>query len=126
MAFGAMKAFQMYGDVPGKTVLFSGMTTSKRAFEALQDGSLSVLAGGHFFTGAWAMLMIHDYAHGKDFANQGLELKAPLFVKITPDKIKTYATLFGDQVKQIDFKPLSKVYNSSIKKYEFGFEQFLN
>jgi ABC-type sugar transport system substrate-binding protein len=125
MAFGAIQAFEAQGEIPGKTVLFSGINTSKRALEALQSGKLSSLAGGHFFTGAWAIVMIHDYAHGKDFANQGLELTIPMFTLFTPEKAKIFLNRFGDSPKPIDFKKYSKVYNPNITNYQFGFEGFL-
>ena len=74
MAFGAMAAWEKRGGKPGMDAWFSGINTSTEALEAVKSGRLTSLAGGHFITGAWAMVMIYDYHHGRDFADEGLEL----------------------------------------------------
>jgi ABC-type sugar transport system substrate-binding protein len=53
MAFGAMRAFAEAGKVPGKDVLFSAVNTSSEALQAVIDGRLSALVGGHFTLGGW-------------------------------------------------------------------------
>ena len=45
----------------------------------MRTGELSALAGGHFMAGAWALVMLYDYAHGVDFASEGLELRTSIF-----------------------------------------------
>ncbi|AIR90709.1 ABC transporter substrate-binding protein [Pseudomonas cremoricolorata] len=64
MAFGAMQAFAEAGREPGRDVLFSAVNASPQALQARIDGRLSVLVGGHFTVGGWAMVMLHDDAHG--------------------------------------------------------------
>jgi len=61
MAFGAMAALRETGRIPGKDVLFSALNSSNEALHALLDGSLSVLTGGQFTLGGWAMVVLHDY-----------------------------------------------------------------
>ena len=126
MAFGAMQAAENRGEIPGKTMLFSGINTSERAFKALNDQRLSALAGGHFVTGAWGLVLIYDYAHGKDFTNEGLELSVPTFILFTPEKVKSFSAKFGDSSRPIDFKKYSKVYSPTLKSYAFGFSSLLN
>ena len=43
-------------------------------------GELSALAGGHFLCGAWALVMIHDYHHGRDFKDLGLMQQQGMFM----------------------------------------------
>ena len=119
MSFGAMEALEKNGGTPGKTVLFSAINTSPEAFSALQSERLSTLAGGHFIAGAWAMVMIHDYARGIDFANEGLNLVKPMFTLFTKNDAKVFLKHFGDHPIPIDFKQYSKYYNSAFKKYHF-------
>jgi hypothetical protein len=125
IAFGAMRAFEKRGGIPGKTGFFSGINTSTEALAAIQSERLSALAGGHFITGAWAMIMIYDFDHGKDFASESVELTAPMFTLFTPEKVKTFQARFNNPSQRIDFRKYSKVLNPNIKQYEFGFEQFL-
>jgi ABC-type sugar transport system substrate-binding protein len=71
MAFGAMRAFAEAGKVPGKDVLFSAVNTSSEALQAVIDGRLSALVGGHFTLGGWALVELHDYDQGVDLARYG-------------------------------------------------------
>ncbi|MDG6399416.1 ABC transporter substrate-binding protein [Pseudomonas quasicaspiana] len=61
MAFGAMDAARATGREPGKSVLFSSINWSPQSLDALQDGRISALAGGHFMLGGLAMILLHDY-----------------------------------------------------------------
>jgi ABC-type sugar transport system substrate-binding protein len=83
MAFGAMTAWEKRGGKPGVDAWFSGINTSTEALEAIKSGRLTSLAGGHFITGAWSLVMIYDYHHGRDFADEGLELRRPMFAEFT-------------------------------------------
>jgi ABC-type sugar transport system substrate-binding protein len=60
MAFGAMAAWEKRGGKPGMDAWFSGINTSTEALEAVKSGRMTALAGGHFITGAWALVMIYD------------------------------------------------------------------
>lgn len=71
MAFGAMRAFSEIGKVPGKDVLFSAVNTSPAALQAVVDGRLSVLVGGHFTLGGWALVELHDAQMGVDLNKYG-------------------------------------------------------
>ena len=77
MAFGAMAAWEKRGGKPGADAWFSGINTSTEALEAIKSGRLTSLAGGHFITGAWTLVMIYDYHHGRDFADEGSRAGAP-------------------------------------------------
>src|SRR5262249_6920957 len=77
MSFGAMAAWEKRGGKPGVHAWFSGVNPSTEALEAVKSGRLTSLAGGHFITGAWALVMIYDYHHGRDFADERLELRRP-------------------------------------------------
>jgi ABC-type sugar transport system substrate-binding protein len=124
MAFGAMQSFEERGMIPGKTALFSGINTSPQALNDVQSGRLSALAGGHFMTGAMAIVMIYDYDHGKDFASEGVELIVPMFTLLTPKKAQIFVTRFGEKYNVIDFKKYTKVH-SKLKTYNFEFDRFL-
>lgn len=125
MAFGAMQALEKRGGQPGKTVLFSGVNTSPEAMEAVKSGRLSALAGGHFIVGAWSLVMIHDFHHGRDFADEGLQLERSMFVLFDPALASTFQSRFGEKYSSIDFRAHSKVKNPKVAKYEFGFSGLL-
>lgn len=125
MAFGAMAAWEQRGGVPGKTAWFSGINTSTEAMAALKSGRLSALAGGHFITGAWALVMIHDHHRGRDFADEGLALQRPMFTLFNERTADLFLARFGTGASAVDFRRYSKVLNPQVRRYEFGFQQLL-
>jgi ABC-type sugar transport system substrate-binding protein len=125
MAFGAMAAWERRGGKPGVDAWFSGINTSTEALEALRSGRLTSLAGGHFITGAWALVLIYDYHHGRDFADEGLEMQRSMFAEFTPPLAERYIERFSDGFDGIDFSRYSKVSNRQLKRYNFGFAQLL-
>ena len=125
MTFGAMAAWEKRGGKPGVDAWFSGINTSTEALEAVKSGRLTSLAGGHFITGAWALVMIYDYHHGRDFADEGLELRRPMFAEFTPLLADRYIERFSGGFDGVDFSRYSKVKNPKLKRYNFGFAQLL-
>ncbi len=125
IAFGAMQAWRERGGRPGEDALFSGINTSAEALRAVRTGALAALAGGHFMAGAWSMVMLHDHARGRDFADEGLELNAPMFILLDPPRTRRFEQLFGDGAARIDFRRYSKALNPGLSNYHFDFAELL-
>ncbi|MDR7378376.1 ABC-type sugar transport system substrate-binding protein [Rhodoferax ferrireducens] len=125
MAFGAMQALEKRGGTPGKNMWFSGINASADGMQAIQSGRLAALAGGHFIAGAWALVMLYDYHHGRDFADEGLQLEASMFVLFDPAMARKFEARFGQRYDSIDFRRYSKVLNPKLARYSFGFAQLL-
>jgi len=126
MAFGAMQSWQARGGKPGTDAFFSGVNTSHEAMEAVRSGRMAALAGGHFICGAWAMVLVHDHAKGRDFADEGLELDRVMFTLFTPAQAERFEQRFGElDFRSVDFRRFSKVLNPSLKRYDFDFAQLL-
>jgi ABC-type sugar transport system substrate-binding protein len=125
MALGAMAAWEKRGGHPGVDAWFSGIDTSTEALEGIKSGRLTSLAGGHFITGAWALVMLYDYHRGRDFADEGFELRRPIFVEITPELAERYFERFSGGFDTVDFGRYSKVKNPQLTRYNFGFAQLL-
>lgn len=125
MAFGAMQAWRERDGRPGGDALFSGINTSDEALEAIRSGELAALAGGHFLTGAWALVMVHDHARGRDFRDEGLELEFPLFELLDPPLARRFERLFGPDAPRLDYRRHSKALNPRMKTYDFDFARML-
>jgi ABC-type sugar transport system substrate-binding protein len=125
MAFGAMQSWEKRGGKPGVDAWFSGINTSSEALEAIRSGRMTALAGGHFVTGAWAMVMIYDYHHGRDFKAEGLELERSMFAQFDPALAERYLQRFGSGFSGVDFRRYSKALNPRVQRYDFGFAQLL-
>lgn len=125
MAFGAMQAWREKGGKPGVDALFSGINTSPEALAALKDGTLSALSGGHFMNGAWALVMLYDYAHGVDFASEGLEQTREMFVLLDAAMVKRFEQRFGARSPALDFSRYSKARHPEMLHYQFDIQELL-
>ncbi|MBB4842266.1 ABC-type sugar transport system substrate-binding protein [Paucibacter oligotrophus] len=125
MAFGALEVLELARLTPGRDALVSAINTSPEAMQALLGGRLSALAGGHFMCGAWGLVMLYDYHHGRDFADQGLELSKPMFILFDKNLAERYLARFGNEGRAIDFRSYSRVLNPARRHYEFDFEALL-
>ncbi len=126
IALGAMSAAKRLHRQPGKDIFFAGLNWDQPALRAIQRGELVSSMGGHFMTGGWALVLLHDYHHGKDFAQPGAALKMPIFDEINASNVDSYLEMFGDQDWQkIDFTRFSKVYHPELKNYEFSLKGIL-
>lgn len=125
MAFGAMQSWEKRGGKPGVDAWFSGINTSREALDAIKTGRLTALAGGHFITGAWSIVMLYDYHHGRDFTDEGLELERSMFTAFDSQLADRYIERFGRGFSGVDFRRFSKTLNPKLKRYNFSFAQLL-
>ncbi|WP_170942194.1 ABC transporter substrate-binding protein [Noviherbaspirillum denitrificans] len=121
MAFGAIDAAEAAGRKAGADLLVSAINNSPPVLQARVQGRIAALAGGHFTTAAWALVMLHDYHHGKDFARDGVEVVLPLFVMFDEERAQRFLTRFGDEdFSGIDFRAFSRHLNPHLRGYQFG------
>ena len=85
----------------------------------------AALAGGHFITGAWALVMVYDHHRGRDFADEGLSLERSMFTLFNERTADIFLARFGDRAEPVDYRRYSKVLNPQVRRYEFGFQQLL-
>ncbi|MBL3823497.1 MULTISPECIES: ABC transporter substrate-binding protein [Marinobacter] len=69
MALGAIEAAQNAGRAPGKDLLVGGIDWEPEALEKIRQGELLASMGQHFMGGGLALLLLHDYHHGRDFGD---------------------------------------------------------
>ena len=65
------------------------------------------------------------YAHGVDFASEGLELEYPMFMLLDESNIPAFEARFVQVQTRVDFKTFSKFHNPKIKKYDFDIGRLL-
>jgi len=125
MALGAMDVFGSAKKIPGKDCFFSGVNWDPVGLQAVKDGKLSVSVGGHFLIGGWALVLLYDHYHGKDFNDSGVHIEQPMSV-ITDKNVDAYLDKFKNQQwEQIDFRAFSKTLNPNMTKYDFGLNAIL-
>jgi hypothetical protein len=59
--------------------------------------------------GAWALEMLYDHHHGRDFVDESFELRHSMFPGFTPRFVGRYIERFSDGFDSIDLSPRSKV-----------------
>jgi ABC-type sugar transport system substrate-binding protein len=126
MALGAMAALRETGGEPGKGVLFSALNCSAPVMRTLLDGSLSVLVGGHFTLGGWAMVMLHDYdaLQHRDRRYLGAR-QVDLMQLITRQDAKRLLQASREDNYGVDFHSFSLEGKASQTAYEFSFKAIL-
>ncbi|QJP95932.1 MULTISPECIES: ABC transporter substrate-binding protein [Pseudomonas] len=127
MAFGAMRAVSEIGKVPGKDVLFSAVNTSPAALQALVDGRLSALLGGHFTLGGWALVEVHDHAQGVDL-NQygGRDRQIPLLQLIDKEHARRMLAMGALPDYGVHFRKLSAKGRPASYRYPFDFQTLMH
>ncbi len=126
IAMGVMEAMVSLGKKPGHEVFIGGLNWDVPALKKIQEGALTTSMGGHFMTGGWVMVLLHDYHHGKDFAQKGTNLKEKIFSEINSSNVDEYLQKFGDQKwGKIDFTQFSKVLNPKVEQYQFTLDALL-
>ena len=118
MAFGAMQAFEEAGRRPGKDVLFSAVNSSPQALQARIDGRLSVLVGGHFSLGGWAMVLLHDDALGLPITSQ-VERPVPVLQLIDTAMAGRWLMLMRRPDYGVDFNRVSASGKGGAYRYPF-------
>ncbi|MCU0071093.1 ABC transporter substrate-binding protein [Pseudomonas koreensis] len=126
MAFGAMRAVSEAGKVPGKDVLFSAVNTSHEALQALVDGRLSALLGGHFTLGGWALVELHDYQQGVDL-NQygGRDRQVALLQLIDRDQARRMLAMGASPDYGVHFRKLSAKGRPVSYRYPFNLQTLM-
>ena len=126
-ALGAMEGLIALGKQPGRDVLITGMNWKKEALLKIVEKSMLARGGGHFMIGGLSLILLYDYHWGKDFAQEGVQLKMKIFEVFDAENIDNYLSKFGDENwGEINFTAFSKVLNPSVQTYNFSLKAFLS
>lgn len=127
MALGMVTAARAQGRTPGSDVFIGGVDWSDAGLVAIAQGDLVASMGGHFMEGGWAMVLLHDYHHGRDFSSAlGSTIRSEMQV-IHKGNVLSYRKSFsGKYADAIDFRKFSRVLNPGLKKYDFSLKAVLN
>ncbi|MFJ7312054.1 ABC transporter substrate-binding protein [Pseudomonas sp. NPDC098747] len=126
MAFGAMRAYTESGKVPGKDALFSAVNTSRTALQAVVDGRLSALVGGHFTLGGWALVELHDYDQGVDLDQYGgRDRQLPLLQLIDKTQARHMLAMGKSAGYNVNFRKLSAKGRPISYRYPFTLQTLM-
>lgn len=124
VALGARNAVEELGLKPGKDVLFAGLNWSRDGMDAVRNGEMTMTHGGHFFAGAWSLVMLRDHF----FKSAQGEVFVDVLFKMSPinsANIDQYRQLLGDEDwGKIDFRRFSKS-DTGRSSYDFSAEAIM-
>jgi ABC-type sugar transport system substrate-binding protein len=127
MVLGVMQAYVEAGGEPGKDVLFGAINNSPAALQALLDRRLSVLLGGHFSLGGWALVQLHDYDEGVDISQYGgRDRQIPLLQLIDRTQAKRLLAMGAAQDFGVDFHKLSAKGRPTSYRYPFTLQTLMH
>ncbi|MBC8998557.1 ABC transporter substrate-binding protein [Pseudomonas sp. N40(2020)] len=127
MAFGAMRAFSETGKNPGKDALFSAVNSSPAALQALVDGRLSALLGGHFTLGGWALVELHDHEQGVDLEQYGgRDRQLPLMQLIDKAHARRMLAMGASPDYGVNFRKLSAKGRPASYRYPFSLQTLMH
>ncbi|MGN8110853.1 ABC transporter substrate-binding protein [Paraburkholderia sp. 22098] len=117
MALGALSAVRSRG----ARVLVGGMGALPGALRSVAEGGLAAMVGGDYFIGAWAMVLLYDYHHGKDFAASGGARQTLDFLSVVHQgNVERFSQAIFDHGDELDFTMFSKVRHPEPGPYDFS------
>lgn len=126
MAFGAMRAVEEVGRIPGHDVLFSAVNSSIPALQARISGRLSALVAGHFTIGGWAMVLLSDDAKGVDTSRfGGRDWQLPLLQLLNVQQAQQLLAVTRSGVYGLDFSRYSAQGKPETYRYPFSLKAVL-
>ena len=119
MALGALDA--VVGMGRQASVKVGGMGAFPQALESVAEGGLALTSGGNLLTGAWCMVLIRDYADGRDFAAAGgvRQTKGTVMLADDTGSAALFRRLIEDP-SRIDFRRFSRAGNPERGGYDFS------
>lgn len=126
IAIGIIAALSKVGRIGGTDYFIAGLNWSDEGLKRVLDGEMLLTHGGHFFAGAWSMVLLNDTINGIDFASESTDIIFPMS-EINQHNVKNYLEQFptSDYWKNINFRSFSKFYQPDIQKYDFSLSNIL-
>jgi hypothetical protein len=108
-------------------VLVGGMGALQEALLSVTSGGLAAMVAGDYFMGAWAMVLLYDYHHGKDFAaSGGVRLKLDYLSVIHRENAAQYYDAVFAHGQSLNFGVYSKCLYPRAGPYDFGLQRLLS
>lgn len=104
-------------------IIIGGIDWTKNGIDAVKNNELNATVGGHFMNAGFALVLLYDYFHGKDFKNElGTQIQLDMSL-LTKENIKEYLDKFTtNNWDKINFKKYSKHLNPTFHTYDFSLD----
>jgi ABC-type sugar transport system substrate-binding protein len=116
MALGALRAVRALN----ARVLVGGIGGFWDAMTSVTEGGLAASSAGDYLIGAWALVLLHDYHRGVDFAaHGGLNHKLDYMYVVHSRNVARFDDVVLKRSDSLDFRVYSKALNPSPGRYDF-------
>ena len=120
IALGSIAALEEAGRKPGKDVFVGGLNWSPEGLRKVAEGKMTMTHGGHFFAGAWVMVLIHDYIQGVEFLSNHPEISFRMEA-ITRENISQFVDVLARRNwNSLDFNDYSIANSPFGTEYNFA------
>ncbi|TKC78078.1 sugar ABC transporter substrate-binding protein [Trinickia terrae] len=108
-------------------VLVGGLGALPEAVRDVIGGDLSAMVAGDYFIGAFAMVLLHDYHQGNDFAAAGGARQKLDFLKVIHrGNAERFDEIVFKRDAMLDFAQYSRVRHTRAGRYDFDLQRLLN
>lgn len=96
------------------------------ALELIRDNKIDVSIGGHFLEGAWSLILLYDYLHGKDFIHELEPIIETDMTFANRTNVAQYIKYINPQnLANLNFALMSKCINPNLVNYDFKIEKLI-
>lgn len=92
---------------------------------AILQNKVHYVAGGHFIQGAAALILAHDHARGRDFADLGLNFTMDFSFMYRKNVAQVGRIMIAGAWDRIDFRRFSRAANPALQQYDFNVNSYL-
>lgn len=92
---------------------------------AILQNKVQYVAGGHFIQGAAALILAHDHARGKDFAEVGVNHTMELSFIYRKNVAQVGRIVIAGAWDRIDFRRFSRATNPALAQYDWAVNSYL-
>ena len=106
--------------------LVAGIDWTKKGLISVTNSELAFSLGGNHMQAVWALVIVHDIAHGfSDIGFKQNTYRIPFIVadQNNIERINDYIN--NDRYKQSNYRQFSKLYNADITQYQFDLNKLI-
>ncbi len=127
MALGIEESLRIqHGLKIGKDFVVGGIDWTKQGLKAVADNQLTTSVGGQMYIAPYATVLIYDYLHGIDFAeDDDIGLQASFQMRaIHVEEVELLMSRYEGGWNSLNFRDLSMVYNPKLRAHPIGLDFF--
>lgn len=109
----------------GQDTFIGAFHWTEPMMRAILENKVHYVAGGHFVQGAAALILAHDHARGRDFADLGLNFTMQLSFLYRQNVSQIGRIMISRAWDRIDFRRFSRVTNPGLTTYDFNSGSYL-